>query len=249
MRSHRLFKKLIKAVEAEGSSMVPRNIEKTAGLYHKLQNALETALLPEGQVRAPVEARKGAQSKQFMMQILPHIQRYMRQFPRGEGFQILDVGPGAGYGANLLGSLYASTELGYRARVTTVDIRDTYADYIRVLCRYVAEHRVADIAELDDTFDIVTASHVVEHVRQPHDFCLQLQKLSRGAVFVCAPYRESRDRLTRGHINVFDDEFLATLNADEIELVESPAWGQFLVPRYKMFIARLPGHAGQSSSA
>jgi hypothetical protein len=70
-----------------------------------------------------------------------------------------------------------------------------------------------------------------------------------GAVFVCAPYRESRDRLTRGHINVFDDDFLTSLNADEIELVESPAWGQFLAPRYKMFIARLPGHAHRSSTA
>jgi hypothetical protein len=83
MRSHRLFKKLIKAVESEAASAIPRNIEKTAALYRKLQDTLETSLLPQGHMRAPVEARKGAQSKQFMMQILPHIQRYLRQFPAG----------------------------------------------------------------------------------------------------------------------------------------------------------------------
>ena len=93
-------------------------------------------------------------------------------------------------------------------RVTTVDIRDTYTNYIRVLCRYVTEHKVIDIFAMEQTYDIVMASHVIEHVPGPLAFCQRLQALSTGTVFVCAPYMEKRDKITRGHMNVFDDKFI-----------------------------------------
>lgn len=246
-RSRRLFKKLAKAIASERHAGT-LDVEKLATRYRALQDALETALLPAGHPIG-IEGRKGAQSKQFMMQILPHIQNYMRGFPRGTGFNLLDVGPGAGYGSSLLGSLYASRELGYRVRVTTVDITPTYHDYIRVLARFVAAHKVADIFAMEETYDIVMASHVIEHVRGPLAFCRRLQELSTGAVFVCAPYMERREKLTRGHINIFDDAFLESLNPDKVELVESPAWGLFLEPRYRMFIARLPGLASSTQPA
>ena len=63
------------------------------------------------------------------------------------------------------------------------------------------------------------------------------------AVIVCAPFLENVETMTRGHLHSFDDEFLASLGATNIRFVESAGWGQFLEPRYQMFIATLSGRA------
>ena len=54
--------------------------------------------------------------------------------------------------------------------------------------------------------------------------------------------------MTRGHLHSFDDEFLASLGATNTRFVESAGWGQFLEPRYQMFIATLPERAQELDS-
>lgn len=219
----------------------PDKVKVFSEAFKRFQDEIEDAVLPPHVLRHS-EARKGAQSKQFMMQILPTVQAYMRQFPKGHQFQILDVGPGTGFGANLLASLYQTVELGYRARVSTTDIVPDYFDFMKIFCRFVSPNLV-DVFEMDRTFDIVIASHVVEHVPDWLPFVQRLQDLSRGIVILCAPYQENPETLTKGHINIIDDDFLAALQPANIEFMESPAWGQFMEPRYKMFVATLTGKA------
>src|SRR5690606_30439678 len=125
------------------------------------------------------EIRKGAQSKQFMMQIAPYVQNYMRKQGKGARFDILDVGSRTGHGSNLLASLYQTMELGYRARVTAIDIDPTYHHYARFFCRYIV-HRVATLESIQRSYDIVIASHVIEHVEDPFAFVEQLRNVCHG---------------------------------------------------------------------
>ena len=73
---------------------------------------------------------------QFMIDLLPFLQRYLASTPRGRVVDVLDVGPGNGHGTALLSSLYMN-RLGYRMRVTATDIVDHYHDYIRAIAPQV----------------------------------------------------------------------------------------------------------------
>lgn len=230
-------------LEAFRGSTDPAKVAQLAKALRQFQDDLESAVREDA---VPAEIRKGAQSKQFMMQILPTVQAYMRQFPKGHKFRILDVGPGTGHGAQLLASLYQTMELGYRAQVETTDITPTNFDYMQLFCRYV-KPRLQNVDDIKDVFDVVIASHVIEHVPDWKPFARRLTELSSGIVIICAPYRENPDVLTNGHVNIIDDDFIAALGPTTVERVQSPAWGQFMEPRYEMFIAVLPGVATSRS--
>lgn len=197
-----------------------------------------------------LEVKRGAQSKAFMMDLLPHIQAFLATEPRNSTLTVLDVGCAGGHGTNLLSSLYQSAHsLGYRLQVTGLDIVDDYQPHLRLFCPYIT-HRVADIYELDerkDTYDLVISSHTVEHVPEPLKFIRRMQTLARKRVFITAPFNEPEEGRTEGHINSFDDRFLASLEAVSLTKLHSPAWGAFIDPPYEVFIAELPPLAASAS--
>lgn len=190
-----------------------------------------------------LEVKGGAQSKSFMVDLIPLIHEFLGTQPRGALLTLLDVGCASGHGTNLLASLYQSSRsLGYRLRVTGLDIRDDYRSHVRLFCPYIS-HVVNDIYLFEQTFDMVISSHTIEHVPNPGQFCRRLQELAKHRVFIVAPFDEPEEGRTIGHINSFDDSFIASLNPIRVLKMENPAWGYFLNPRYKMFIAELPGVA------
>jgi len=189
-----------------------------------------------------IEANGGAQSRAFMIEMLPHIWSHLRTYPAGSTFTVLDVGPGAGYGSELLASLHNTDFLGYRLVVDTVDLSTDYADVIRFHSKFIRNNRYEDIFEMSDTYDIVIASHVIEHVENPLEFVNRLREFARQRVFVYAPFDEPQEALTPGHISVLDKAFLANFNNDEWTLVHSIAWGAFLDPPYQCLLLNLPGY-------
>jgi 2-polyprenyl-3-methyl-5-hydroxy-6-metoxy-1,4-benzoquinol methylase len=230
----------------ELDSAISRNDKSSAlGLieqYRELVRRVEDAVSPPPDRRArpgrPLALGSGVQSQQFMIDLLPSIQAFLNLHPRGSTFDVLDVGGGTGHGSNLLASLYASTELGYRLRISTLDVNDVYELYIAAACRYVTFIR-QDIFRLDRRYDIVIASHVIEHVREPLAFCRQLQRLSTGAVFIATPFKEPEEDRTAGHINSFDESFVEKLAPKSFQIIHSEAWGRFMDPPYEMLIAEL----------
>lgn len=216
-------------------------ISKLTDEFHHLQELIEYRLSPgREKLDAPLELRSGAQSKQFMIDLLPYIQDHLATYSRGRTFSVLDVGPGTGHGTALLSSLYASSHLGYRLNVTAVDIVDHYHAYIRLIGRHMC-HKVDDIFRMTERFDIVIASHVIEHVHDPVGFCHRLRELAKQVVFIVAPFNEPRDRLTKGHRNVINDTTIAELKPTRTIIMNSVSWGAFYDPPYEMVIAELPG--------
>lgn len=218
----------------------PNLIDHFSTAHQKFLSDVEDIVLPTG-VKRGTELQGGAQSKQFMIQLLPHIHAYMSNFPLGSQFSVLDIGPGSGFGSQLLASLYQRTFLGYKISVQTTDISPDYINFAKFFCPYINAIQ-QDIFTLENSYDIVIASHVTEHVPNWRPFVERMKALSRGIVIVCSPYREDKTKVTYGHCNIFDDAELAEIKPKEIHLVESPAWGQMMTPRYKMFIAILEGN-------
>lgn len=187
-----------------------------------------------------IELAGGAQSKAFMVSMLPFIWSHMLTKQWGTHFRILDVGPGAGFGTELLASMHQGDFLGYRATVDVIDIDDTYADFIRQTHKSVTSVMVGDIYDLTEKYDIVVCSHVIEHVIEPLRFVRQLQQIATQKVFVLTPFEEKVELMAPGHINRFDRVFTENFHGDEIKLLESIAWGAFLAPRYSMLLLELP---------
>lgn len=186
---------------------------------------------------ADIEFRGGAQSRQFMVDLLPTLRRYMESFPFETHFRTLDVGCGAGYGTELLGALYRSRFLGYTLDVYGLDIRPDYVE----LCR--AEHKcfthiIGDISDTQFTnfCDIVVCSHVIEHVVNPKLFIRRLRELA-PYVLLAGPFNEPLGRLTRGHFHSFTEAFFVDTYCSDFQIIQSPGWGCRMTPRYEMFIA------------
>lgn len=228
---------IAEALQARDSDGLFRRLKH----YRELLDAVELLLSPPN-ARLPLRLRGGAHSKHYMIELLPYVERLLASLPRGERLRVLDVGPGVGHGSQLLASLYRFPELGYRLDVTAIDIVPTYHYYAVAACRDV-RHIVTDLNHLEETFHIVLASHVLEHVVAPVDFCELLQSKATMAVFVTAPYAEPADQLATGHLHSLDAAFLESIDAEERRIYESPAWGAMKDPPYKAFSARLPGRA------
>ena len=130
--------------------------------------------------------------------------------------------------------------MGYSVALSVLDINCVYKNYFHFMrpdIRFI--HK--DIFKLDETFDLCIASHVIEHVKEPLKFVRRLQSICTGQVLVQAPWKEKPEILTKGHINIFDEEFISELNPTSTEFVTSPAWGYFLDPKYEVFISVLEG--------
>src|SRR5690606_37322203 len=151
---------------------------------------------------------------------LPKIWAHMQNYPRGTAFNILDVGPGAGFGSELLASIHAGRFIGYTAAVSAVDIRDTYFETMKFRPPLIREQIKQDIYKLDRVYDIVICSHVVEHVPEPVGFVKRLQELARQKVFLLTPWKEDPERLTKGHIQIFNEDFTSKFPDAECELME-----------------------------
>jgi 2-polyprenyl-3-methyl-5-hydroxy-6-metoxy-1,4-benzoquinol methylase len=186
-----------------------------------------------------VEQVHSIQSRQFMIDMLPTIQRWLATLPRGAVLDVLDVGPSSGGGTELLAGLYARCRLGYRMRVSVIDIRAVWKPYIEAMCPNIGEFFIGDVYKLDRRFDAVICSHVVEHVREPIGFVRRLQQIARQRVFLAGPFNEDRARMSRNHINVIDEEFIRELAPLSFVEMTSHGWGLF--ERARMFIAELAG--------
>lgn len=185
-----------------------------------------------------LERKGGVQSMQFMIDILPFINKYLKTHEHSSRFRVLDVGVGAGFGTDLLARLYASGILGYKFNIDGLDIRSNYHEYCNT--RHGSfNHVVGDIYDEKFTrmYDIVICSHVIEHVANPSDFIRRLREIARNRIFVAGPFNEPPAQLTRGHIHSFNNLFFDENPPDNLSIILSPGWGAFMEPPYEMFIA------------
>lgn len=234
-----IIRELQSAIETNNTEKLTELTTLFAKFYVDYEGLISKTVDKDSEM--PVEFQHGCQSRQFMIDMLPMIQRYLHTLKRGSVLDVIDVGPASGLGTHLLASLYARSRLGYRMRVHAIDIRDRWKNYIQAMCPHIASLIIDDIYRLDRRFDIVICSHVIEHVPYPEDFVRRLQQIAKNRVFLCAPYNEDRDTMSKSHCNIIDEFFINKFCPVNIDLIKSPGWGPFEIPERKIFVAELIG--------
>jgi SAM-dependent methyltransferase len=212
-------------------AMLPRlsdsQFEQFAETLHRLQAALKQNLYV-ADYRNQTDAEKfefafGAQSTQFIIDLLPYLHEVMREhYSRSDELKLVDIGAGSCIGTNLLAQLHSDHIIYSRLQIDAVDYTDVRRRWIRALYPKI-RHRVADVFDLPDrTWDFVVCSHVIEHLEQPRVFIEQLRRICRGFAFVYSPYEEF-ERIPY-HLSTITRETYAGIPSCRLEVLRSMGW-------------------------
>jgi len=167
--------------------------------------------------------RAWVQSRVFMIDIIKYLHTRLAHHSNLTK-TCLDVGPHLLGGTTLLKELHSPDSFTrLKLTVSALDIDDKFESK----CKQIApdlEYIVGDLYEIDRVFDIVIASHVLEHVPDPISFCKALQKRSRDIVIVACPWREF-PLTTQGHINTIDKTLTRAVGARDLEVFSNFSWG------------------------
>lgn len=185
-----------------------------------------------------------AQGLVFMADLWPFIADYLRTLKWGSKIRILDVGAGPAAGTDWLGRVLSGSFFGVRAEVVAMELMPTYGNYATLFhqnCKYLSGMILSDLAP-DDIYDVLIASHVIEHVDDSAEFVREMQMRTKGIVFVYAPFDE-QEPLSEGHVNTFTRESLEALGATKIDLIHSMGWRVGKKDDAFCFVAQFPGLA------
>ena len=170
--------------------------------------------------RLKFELAQGAQSIQFMIDLLPYLHRFMREhYERQQPLALLDIGAGSGAGCQLLAQLHSDIMIWSRLSITAIDHvpwrqRWVAMNYPRV------DYRVMPSADLPSRhWDLVVCSHVIEHLPEPAALINDAIRACRGFAFIYAPFAEHE--LSPGHVSVITEATFARWRPVECHVVES----------------------------
>lgn len=170
--------------------------------------------------RRKFEYDSGAQSIQFMADLLPFLhEKMVRYYDRSDELGVLDVGAGSAAGSQLLAQLHSANMIWSRLRVDAVD-------HVPWRQRWVAMHypqvhyQVLPSAALPARqWEFVVCSHVIEHVDDPAQMIDDVLRACCGFAFLYAPYNEVE--LSPGHQSVINEETFLRHGECEIHLMDS----------------------------
>lgn len=227
----------------EGRQGDTQSIRTWSAGYRNAALAAETALsgYVGGAGQASIFATAGARERRRMMHLIEPIENYLKTLPRGEVLSLLDVDCGFGHGTALLSSLFQSTALGYRLRVLGIERNEKNATYAaaNAIRYHIARRKPEDSA---DAYDLVTSCFSLQRQSDPIRYAAQMCALARKRVFVLAPYEEPSASLIKTHRVSIDGRLLGALQAQNIHIRPSPAWGNGR-DDYKVVSFELEGQA------
>jgi 2-polyprenyl-3-methyl-5-hydroxy-6-metoxy-1,4-benzoquinol methylase len=176
------------------------------------------------------------QSLAYGADVAAAIRRAYPVFFKERHMTALDVGPRTACGTELMARLFHPMSWSkLKIKFTALDVVDRYVEYARLFSPLV-EYKIGDLFKLEDkSYDIVIASHVLEHIYDPGPFLTKLRKVARDSVFLAGPYDEHPDVRIPAHVVSMTREFFDITRPDDLDIYESPHWhnGLCFVARYK----------------
>lgn len=203
-------------------------LEDQIDQFHRTYETLLTEVLSRAGVENPIDwaAKSFAQSQLFAAEIIPVIHRLYESEPVNIHKSLLDIGPQNFAGTRLIQSIHdrrAFTNLKFS--VSALDITDKFRNLQRLIapqCEFIVSN-LFDIRER--IWDMVLASHVIEHVPNPALFIAKMQEISADYVVIAAPWNEN-PIVTRSHINTIDKAFVRMVGGRDLHIFTNYSWGK-----------------------
>lgn len=140
---------------------------------------------------------------------------------------LLDAGARTAAGSNLIAQVFHRKSYSQiKLAVTALDIDPTHRE--SALERFPdLSYVVADVAEVSDSYDIVTCLHTLEHIADPGPVLEHLRRIARRLVVIAAPYEEVLDPAIPNpsrHLFSFDERFFEAHEPARLMVYRSPHW-------------------------
>ena len=166
------------------------------------------------------------QSELFMLELIPFLHRLYLDLPEMTVKTVLDIGPQTFSGTALLSKIHhPKSNNRLKLKVSALDIHAKLKGLKDIIAPEI-EFIVADLFSLKNRkFDVVIASHVIEHVPNPVAFMRQMQCIANDFVMIAAPWKEAYP-LSGSHINVIDEQLVAAVSAEELQVYTNYCWGK-----------------------
>jgi SAM-dependent methyltransferase len=160
-----------------------------------------------------------------------NVKKYIENFSQCDKISLVDVGGGVGavteYFSSRLQRFLAvemKKDVPVNATIVDTDLRHReFAEHFYPKCQFFAKK----IDEIDDKFDFVIASHVIEHIEEDEisDFINTLKQMAKIRCLVYAPYNENMvDHINAQHKTSITLELIESFSPVEIKLINSDGW-------------------------
>ena len=198
---------------------------ETIQLWHEVVDELKDTVFDSrnGLSRSEYELGWGGQSTLFAIDCIPHFHHILKKYyNRKDDLSFLDVGGGSGAGANVFALIHSDRFVYSKLKIDIIDYVPLRKRWIQSVYPNV-NYTVGDIYDIvDQQWDFVFCSHVIEHVPNPKKFCQQLTKICKGFAFIYAPYNEI-ERISC-HRNTITEDLFHGFNLDSLKVLKSMGW-------------------------
>lgn len=131
------------------------------------------------------------QTEYFMVRCLSML---LEELPLGRGYTLLDLGARSGHGSGLIQRLFQKDGgLGIEIEVFSSNFNHEENLWFNEF-QWGITPKVIDVNSdhFLDGFDIVIASHMIEHTKNPHDTFRNIAALAKKYFIIACPYKEQK---------------------------------------------------------
>jgi hypothetical protein len=166
-----------------------------------------------------------SQGRFFSIDTLNLLKTELFTLPWDSHLTLLDVGSGCGAGIDLLSSFSSEPFAGYRIDCEALERDPRWAELYRIMYRNVPV-RTESLSEIPDaSYDIVTASHVIEHIAREEvaAFIRKLVSVARKFTIITCPWNEPAPRHP-DHAFSVDYDLIKEVEPSSFTLFRSLGW-------------------------
>lgn len=166
-----------------------------------------------------------SQGRMFAIDLINALKPELLALPAGSRLTLLDVGAGCGAGTAMLASCFSHPSLGFTITCDALDKIPEWAELFPVMYRNITMRTDSLYDVKDGSYDIVTASHVIEHIprRDVAAFIRKLVSVARRLTVVICPWQEALP-VHPAHEFSVDCDLIEEVRPDSFTVFRSLGW-------------------------